>query len=55
MNMKITIKFDGEMDMDVDIEALMDGQTSLREMVEEHIMSNMYELMECIVTVVELA
>lgn len=51
MNMEITIKFSGEMKMDVDIEELMDG--SLRSMVEEYITSNMYELMECNVTVVE--
>jgi|TARA_R100000149_G_C5869853_1_gene134017 hypothetical protein len=53
MNMEITIKFSGEMKMDVDIEELMDGQTSLRAMVEEYITSNMYELMECNVTVEE--
>ena len=50
--MKITIKFEGEMNMEVDIDLLMEGR-DLKDMVEEYIKENMYELMECNVTVVE--
>tara|TARA_Y100000114_G_C11693386_1_gene294721 strand:+ start:598 stop:750 length:153 start_codon:yes stop_codon:yes gene_type:complete len=50
--MKITIKFSGEMDMEVDIDLLMEGR-DLKDMVEQYIKENMYELMECNVTVEE--
>jgi hypothetical protein len=50
--MNITIKFSGEMEMEVDIEELMDG-TTLKDMVEAYIKENIYDLMECNVTVGE--
>lgn len=49
--MKITIKFSGEMDMDIDILDLMENE--LKDLVQEYIKENMYELMECNVTLEE--
>jgi len=49
--MKITIKFEGEMDMEVDIDDLMDS--TLHDMIEEYITDNISSLMECNVTVEE--
>lgn len=49
--MKITIKFSGEMEMDVDIDELL--HTELSEVVENFINDNMSELMDSIVTVEE--
>lgn len=42
--MNITIKFEGEIDMEFDINDLMD--TTLREMIEEYITDNIGEVME---------
>ena len=42
--MNITIKFEGEIDMEVDIDDLMD--TTLRDMIEEYITDNISEVME---------
>ena len=49
--MKITIKFDGEMSMEIDIDELL--HTELFTVVENFISDNMSELMESIVTVEE--
>ena len=49
--MKITIKFSGEMEMDVDIEELMENE--LKDLVENHIQENIHELMDCNVSVEE--
>lgn len=50
--MNITIKFEGEMNMEVDIDELMEGG-NLQDLVEDYIKENIHELMECIVTVEE--
>ena len=42
--MNITIKFEGEIDMEFDIDDLMD--TTLRDMIEEYITDNISEVME---------
>lgn len=49
--MKITIKFSGEMHMDINVMDLMENE--LKYLVEEYIKENMYELMECNVTLEE--
>lgn len=42
--MNITIKFEGEIDMEFNIEDLMDS--TLREFIEEYITDNISEVME---------
>lgn len=42
--MNITIKFEGEIDMEFDIDDLMDS--TLRVMIEEYITNNISEVME---------
>lgn len=49
--MNITIKFEGEMSMEIDIDELL--HTELSEVVENFISDNMSELMDSIVTVEE--
>lgn len=49
--MNITIKFEGEMSMEIDIDELL--HTELSEVVENFINDNMSELMDSIVTVEE--
>ncbi len=42
--MNITIKFEGEIDMEFDIDDLMDS--TLRDMIEQYITDNISEVME---------
>jgi hypothetical protein len=44
MNMNITVKFEGEIDMEFDIDDLMDS--TLRDMIEQYITDNISEVME---------